>query len=73
MKIEHKSFEEYWSEIGHIFGVEDSIRMRAFYPEDNVFFAGVDWEEYDEIIEFRDSCGYLLSAFNIDKGVAYYV
>lgn len=72
MKIEKKSFQDYWSEIGRIFGIQDTIKMVAYYPDE--YLDPIEgWEEYDEVIEFRNSCRELLSKFNIDKQEAFYV
>lgn len=62
MKTVKERFETYWENVGKILGIEDSIVMTV--GED-------DWEG-DEIIEFRDSCGCLLSRHNRDKGISEY-
>lgn len=62
MKTVKETFETYWEKVGKVFGIEDSIEM--VYGED-------EWED-DEVIEFRNSCGDLLSRHNRDKGISEY-
>ena len=50
MRVEKKSYNEYWSEVQAYFGIKDTLKI----VDDNKCLP--EWEG-DEVIEFRDSCG----------------
>lgn len=65
MRVEKKSYNEYWSEVQAYFGIKDTLKI----VDDN---KGLPEWEGDEVIEFRNSCGTPISFYNLDKEEALY-